>query len=201
MNCIWRLRLGGSIDNFTILAFAGSSRENSYNENLIKEATSIAEGIGEKVTMIHLADFEAPIYQADLEKANGMPETIIKLRKIMTEHDAIMIASPEYNASIPAFLKNTLDWVSRGEKGGYSPECYKDKIFAIMSASPGQGGGQRGLKHLSDIINSLGGKVISTQTSIGKAHEYFANENRPTNERLKQEVEELVEALRPLTSV
>lgn len=183
-------------NEFNILAFAGSSREGSFNEQLIQEAISIAQGMNAKITLIHLSDFEAPIYHADKEKL-GMPETIRKLRQLMIENDAIIIASPEYNASISPLLNNTLSWLSRGEQGGYSPDCFKGKHFAIMSTSPGGGGGKRGLKHLSDIIQTLGGKIVPTQTTIGNAYTYFAQKEREKNLSLVQEINELLEALNP----
>lgn len=178
--------------DLNILAFTGSSREGSYNEQLLEEATKIAEGLGAKVTTIRLADFEAPIYDTAFEQKNGMPATLRKLRRLMIESQGIMIASPEHNASVTARLKNVIDWLSRGEEGGYSPVCFEDKAFAIMSASPGQNGGQRGLIHLSDMIQTLGGQIIPLQTSVGNAHEYFVNKDCSNYERLKQEVEALI---------
>jgi NAD(P)H-dependent FMN reductase len=180
-----------------VLAFAGSTRTDSYNKKLISDAADIARKLGAKVTVIDLKDYSMPFYDGDLETKEGLPKNAKKLRDLMIKSDAIMIASPEYNSSIPAVLKNVLDWTSRGEKGGWSPEAFKDKRFAIMSASPGQGGGKRGLVHLRGIIEAAGGTVIEAQVCIPKAQEYFAEKNRPENPQLKTEIEQLLQ-LKPI---
>ena len=180
-----------------VLAFAGSTRADSYNKKLISDAADIARKLGAKVTVIDLKDYPMPFYDGDLETKEGLPKNAKKLRDLMIKSDAIMIASPEYNSSIPAVLKNVLDWTSRGEKGGWSPEAFKDKRFAIMSASPGQGGGKRGLVHLRGIIEAAGGTVIEAQVTIPTAQEYFAEKNRPENPQLKAEIEQLLQ-LKPI---
>ena len=180
-----------------VLAFAGSTRTDSYNKKLINDAADIARKLGAKVTVIDLKDYSMPFYDGDLEKKEGLPKNAKKLRDLMIKSDAIMIASPEYNSSLSAVLKNALDWTSRGEKGGYSPDTFKDKRFAIMSASPGPGGGKRGLVHLRSIIEAVGGSVIETQVTIPNAHQYFAEKERPENPQLKPEIEQLLQ-VKPL---
>src|SRR5258708_928066 len=88
-----------------VLAFSGSTRRDSYNQKLVEEAAKVAEGLGAKVTVIHLKDFPLPFYDADLEESEGMPEKARELRKLMIESDAIIIASPEYNRSVSGVLK------------------------------------------------------------------------------------------------
>lgn len=154
-----------------VVAFSGSSREGSYNKKLIAEAVDIAKEMGASVTFIDLKDYPMPFYDADLEKTEGMPESAQKLRKLMIESDAIIIASPEYNHSIPAVLKNALDWASRTETGEFSYDAFKGKQFALMSASPGKKGGEKGLVHLRDIIEDLKGDVVPLQVCVGKAYE------------------------------
>src|SRR5689334_4690376 len=89
-----------------VLAFAGSTRADSYNKKLVREAAEKAREMGALVTVIDLKDYPMPLYDADLESKNGMPENVKKLRQIMMAHDAMIIASPEYNASMSAVLKN-----------------------------------------------------------------------------------------------
>lgn len=187
--------------SLSILAFAGSTREGSYNEELIEEAANIATEMGAKVTRISLSDFPASIYQADDEKAKGMPETMRKLSQLFIEHDAIMIASPQYNASISPLLKNTLDWLSRVRGENRSHPCFDGKYFAIMSASPGKGGGREGLCHLSDIIIDIGGTIIPTRTTVGNAYDYFSEKDRTENSQLRKEVGELMDAIRQHSDV
>ncbi len=179
-----------------ILGIAGSSRENSYNKQLLGEAATIARQMGATVTIIDLKDYPMPFYDADLEKNQGMPENAKRLRSLMINSDAIIIASPEYNGSLPAVLKNALDWASRSEDGESSREAFKGKKFAIMSASPGQGGGARGLVHLQQIIENIGGEVVQKQVTVKQAYKVMSGngpiENAAIKQELKQEVQQLV---------
>lgn len=176
-----------------VLAFAGSTRADSYNKKLVQEAAALATQLGAKVTVIDLKDFPMPLYDADLEEKEGMPKNAERLRDLMIANDGVIIASPEYNASIPAVLKNALDWASRGEEGGSSRDAFKGKKFALMSASPGKGGGRRGLVHLRAIIENAGGEVVPQEVSIPSAHDYFANPKRPENPLLKLELQQLLQ--------
>jgi len=178
-----------------ILALAGSTKQGSFNVRLMEEAAKIARQLNAEVTVIHLQDFSIPLYSEDLEKKMGMPNDVKRLRKLFINSDAIIISSPEYNASIPALLKNLLDWASRTEEGQGSREAFKDKQFAIMSASPGGGGGARGLKHLQTIIEALGGKVISLQVSVANAHDAFDEKNQLKNEEIKKALKNEIEQL------
>jgi len=157
-----------------VLVFAGSSREGSYNKKLSQEAAEVARGLGAKVTWIDLKDYPMPFYDADLE-AKGMPVNAKKFRDLMVANDMIVIASPEYNASIPAVLKNALDWASR-QDGNASRSAFKGKKFALLSASPAGSGGARGLVHLRAIIQDVGGEVISEQVSVGAAYNALSDE-------------------------
>ena len=101
-----------------VLIFAGSTRAESVNKKLAKEAARMAKEMGAQATVIDLKDFSIPLYDADLEAKSGMPKNAKRLRDLMIANRSIVLVSPEYNASIPAVLKNALDWASRGEKGG-----------------------------------------------------------------------------------
>ena len=175
-----------------VLAFAGSTRTDSYNQKLVDEAAKMAEQLGAKVTVIYLKDFPLPFYDADLESKEGMPENARQLRKLMIESDAIIIASPEYNRSVSAVLKNALDWASRDEDGGGSYTAFRGKVFALMSASPGKKGGKRGLEHLRTIIEDVKGEIVSQEVTIPRAHEYFAEPKRGDNLVLRQELQKLL---------
>jgi len=158
-----------------VLVLAGSTRADSYNKKLATEAAQIARNLGAKVTQIDLKDYPMPFYDGDLEK-QGMPENAKKFRNLMIANDTIVISSPEYNGSIPAVLKNALDWASRGENGGPSRDAFKGKQFALLSTSPGQGGGARALVHLQAVIENVGGEVLDNFVSIPTAHEAFSEE-------------------------
>lgn len=185
--------LAGSLSaEVNVLALAGSTRRDSYNKQLMTEASQIAEKMGAKVTVFDLKEYPMPIYDADLEEEHGIATNAKKLRELMIRSDAIIIASPEYNSSVSPVLVNALAWASRNDEGP-SRDAFKGKKFAIMSASPGGGGGRRGLVHLQAIIQDVGGTVVPTKVSIPRAYEYFSNKNRPVNPELKQEIKELLQ--------
>lgn len=179
----------------SVLAFAGSSRDNSYNMALAREAAEIARQMGASVRFIDLKDYTLPIYDGDLEKKSGMPVKAKELRQLMIKSDAIIIASPEYNASITGLLKNTLDWASRTEDGNGSNEAFKGKKFALMSASPGQGGGKRGILHLQAIVQALGGQVVETQVLVPKADQAFNNQGQLTDQAIKDQLKTEIQSL------
>lgn len=180
-----------------VLAFSASTRADSYNKKLVLEAAEIARKMGAKVTIVDLKDYVIPFYNGDLEAKDGMPAKAREFRKLLIQNDAIIIASPEYNASIPGILKNLIDWTSRGEKGNYSPDAYQGKKFAIMSASPGKMGGARGLVHLRTVLEAIGGEVVSKQVSITEAHNAFNAKGQLTDPAMKQQLQQEVEQLFP----
>ncbi len=179
-----------------ILAFAGSTRQDSCNKKLINNAVEIARQLGANVTVIDLKDYPIPFYDGDLERDHGMPENAKKIRDMMLSSKAILIGSPEYNGSLSAVLKNVIDWASRNEKGEGSREAYAGKKFAIISCSPGGGGGARGLGHLRTIIQNIGGEVIALQVSVPNCMTAFNAQGKLLSEQtkadLKQEIQELM---------
>jgi NAD(P)H-dependent FMN reductase len=156
-----------------ILAFAGSTRTDSFNKKLIKIAAAGASETGAEVTVIDLRDFSLPIYDGDLEQEDGLPPNARKLKDLMLTHQGFLVSSPEYNSSISGVLKNTIDWASRQSEGETNLACFKDKVAGIMSASPGGLGGLRGLVHVRSILENIGVLVIPHQMAIAKAHEAF----------------------------
>src|SRR5690606_4141765 len=113
-----------------LLFFAGSAREGSYNKKLARLAAHIAEVNGIAATFADLGDYPMPIYDRDLELDGGVPENARKLKALMQVHGGVLIAAPEYNASITPLLKNTLDWVSRVRPEGEPPrQVFKTRVF------------------------------------------------------------------------
>jgi len=178
-----------------VLVFAGSLRQASLNKQLAAVAAAVAEAAGADVTHIDLRDYRIPPYDGDMETGGGIPERAQILRNLMEDHDAFIIASPEYNSSIPGTLKNYLDWVSRPDGDVPGLAAYKGKVAAILSASPGRLGGLRGLMHLRDILENMGVLVIPEQHAVSQAADAFAFDGGLKNERDQQAVEKVVQRL------
>jgi chromate reductase, NAD(P)H dehydrogenase (quinone) len=160
-----------------ILAFSGSIRRDSLNRMLIRAAADAAQAAGGDVMLIDLADYPLPLYNGDLEDKDGLPDNALRLKALFKEHDALLIASPEYNSSIPPLLKNAIDWVSREWQGESGLVPYQNKVAAILAASPGVFGGMRMLPHLRQVLNTLGVMVLPGQFSLAHADKAFDEEN------------------------
>ena len=157
-----------------ILAMAGSLRKDSYNKKLVKIAAEGARAAGAEVTVIDLKEFPLPVYDGDIEAAQGLPENAKKLKKIFLEHQGLLISSPEYNSSIPGGFKNAIDWVSRPEtKEEPALACFDKKIAVLLSASPGALGGLRALVPLRMMLENIRVTVLPAQIAVSKAHEAF----------------------------
>lgn len=170
-----------------ILAFAGSTRANSYNKKLAACAAKAAETAGAKVTLIDLRDFPLPLFDEDLE-AEGTPAMATQLKKLFLAHDGLLIASPEYNSSLSAVLKNAIDWVSRSAPGEPMKAAFLNKVASLMSASPGGLGGLRGLIHLRSILQNIGVIVLPDQFALGSAQDAFGHDGLLIDERTSQSV-------------
>ncbi|MBI3843358.1 MAG: NAD(P)H-dependent oxidoreductase [Planctomycetes bacterium] len=157
-----------------ILAFAGSLRVESWNKKLLKIAVAGARAAGADVTVLDLRDLPLPIFDEDLEKAEGLPPNARKLKDLLLANRGLLIASPEYNSSISAALKNAIDWASRPVPGEKPLECFVGKVAGLVSASPGALGGLRGLVHVRAIFGNIHVLVIPDQVAVSKAHEAFA---------------------------
>ena len=156
-----------------ILAFAASTRSESFNKKLVAITAQGARQAGAEVTLIDLKDFPLPLFDQDLEAEQGMPENGKKLKKLFNDHDGLLIASPEHNGSFPAILKNAIDWVSRPAPGEPSLAAFRGKVATLMSASPGALGGLRGLVHVRSILGNIGVIVLPDEIAVAKAHEAF----------------------------
>jgi len=174
-----------------VLAFAGSTRTNSYNKVLVKIAAAGARAAGAEVTYLDLRDFPMPLYDEDLEAAEGIPESALRFKELMVSHQGLLIASPEYNSSMSAVLKNAIDWASRPLPGEPPLAAFSDKVAAIMSASPGALGGLRGLVHVRSILSNIRVLVIPDQIAIVKAHEAFNSDGSLKDSQQQNSVEKL----------
>lgn len=170
-----------------ILAFAGSARKESFNKKLLQIAASGAQEA--VVTLIDLADYPMPLFDQDLEQDKGIPENALRFKKLLIEHDALMIASPEYNSAFSPLLKNVIDWASRAESDDEPPlAAYQGKIAAIMSASPGALGGLRGLVLLRMLLSNIGVIVLPEQQTIPQAFKAFNGDGSLIDKKKQESV-------------
>lgn len=181
-----------------LLFFAGSAREGSHNKRLAKLGTAIAEANGIASTFADLGDYPMPLYDADLQTRDGIPENAHKLEALMRVHTGVFIACPEYNASITPLLKNTLDWMSRIR----DPEplfVFKTRVFALGSSSPGGMGGLRGLNTVRTVLElGLSALVLPEQFAVPRATEAYDDhghlKNKDSQEQFKQLIVKLARA-------
>ena len=179
-----------------ILAFAGSTRNGSYNQKLVAAAAEDARHAGATVTVVNLRDFALPLFDQDLEDAQGLPAGAKQFKTLLREHDGFLLASPEYNSSFTPLLKNAIDWASRAESKEEPPlAAYRGKVAALMSASPGALGGLRGLVHLRALLGNIGVIVLPDQVAVGSAHEVFDDAGHIKDERKAAQVANLAGSL------
>lgn len=164
-----------------ILAFAGSTREASFNKKLVKVAAAGARDTGAEVTVIDLRDFPMPLYDGDLEASEGLPDNAKKLKALFLEHQGLLISSPEYNGGMSAVLKNTIDWVSRKDGDEPALVAYKDKVCGLMAAAPGRLGGIRSLANVRQILSGIGVLVIPQQHALAGAGDAFGEDGMLTD--------------------
>jgi NAD(P)H-dependent FMN reductase len=156
-----------------ILAFAGSTRTQSWNKKLIRLGADAARRAGAEVSLIDLRDFAMPLYDGDLEAAQGLPPAARELKRLMVEHDGLLLSCPEYNSSISGVLKNAIDWVSRPQAGEPPAPAFRGKLASLLAASPGNLGGIRALFTVRQVLTVLGTFVLPTQFGLARAAEAF----------------------------
>ncbi len=174
-----------------ILAFAGSTRRESFNKKLVKIAADAARSAGAQVTCLDLKDFPMPLYDGDLEAEQGVPENAKKFKDMLLAHDGLLISAPEYNSSISGVLKNTIDWASRPVPGEASKDCFAGKVVTLMSASPGALGGLRSLVTVRSLLSNMRVIVLPDQVAIPKAHEAFGPDGKLKDPKQQTSIEAL----------
>jgi len=151
-----------------VLVFGASLRADSWNRKLAALAAQVAEEAGAVVDHASMRDFDLPLYDGDLEAAEGIPRGAEELRRRLLDSDAFIIASPEYNGSMPGTLKNLIDWTSR-----FRPQPFDGRHGLLLSASPSLAGGNRGLWALRVPLEHLGARIFPDMFSLARAHQAF----------------------------
>ncbi len=180
-----------------IVVFAGSTRSGAYSGKTAGAAVKMLAILGGEVTQLSLLDYPLPLMNEDLERDQGIPANVMRLAKIIDIHDGILIATPEYNASIPPLLKNTLDWLSRNLKdsSGRPLKPFDGKVAALCSSSTGAFGGMRALNHLRPVCMGIGLEVITPQCSVSNAKTAFDDNGELVNERTRATMERTCKTL------
>ena len=155
-----------------VLVFAASLRVESLNRRLAALAARVAEQYGATVDLASMRDFDVPLYDGDVEAAQGIPPGAQELRRRLTESDAFIISSPEYNGSMPGTIKNLIDWTSR-----FRPQPFDGRHGLLISASPSLAGGNRGLWSLRMPLEHLGARIFPDMFSLAMAHKAFAGDD------------------------
>lgn len=180
-----------------LLALSGSTRSESVNKKALMLLGEELKRQGAVVTYIDLSDYTLPIYNGDLEVNQGIPENAKKLQDLIASHDGLLIASPEYNGLPSPLLINSIDWASReiaGKKDS-GVKIFQGKTAALIAASPGKSGGNRGLSVLAQFLSNIGVKVIPEQTTIPEAFQAFDAQGQLKNKVLSQNITSEAKAL------
>ena len=162
-----------------ILVIPGSLRTGSHNAKLAMAAAYEFAQAGVDVTRISLGDFPLPIYDGDLQSRFGVPKNAVNLKRMMSAHHGVLIVTPEYNSSVPALVKNTIDWVSRVQDPNETRgQVFRGRAFAIAAASESRLGGSRALSALRLILSACQATVIPSQLALSFAGEAYDDMDR-----------------------
>lgn len=178
------------------LVFSVSLRTDSLNSKLAKLAAQKIEANGGAVDLASMKDFDCPSYNQDNEIEYDFPPGAEEFRKRILANDAFIIASPEYNGSMPGLIKNSIDWVSR-----FRPQPFNEKQSMLMSASPSMAGGNKALWSLRIPLEHLGARIYPSMFSLAMAHKAFDEDNtsiKLTDETLEKRFEDNIKAFMSL---
>ncbi len=177
--------------NLKLLTISGSLRKGSFNRKLLGAA---AEAFGP--ADVTDADLNLPLYDGDLEEAEGIPASVQTLADQVAAADAIVIASPEYNKGIPGVLKNAFDWISRVPGG-----AFKGKPTVVVSAAAGRTGGETANYMVVNCLLALQPRLLpGPMVLIAGAHGEFDEDGKLTNERYQEALTARMQGLREAAS-
>ncbi len=162
-----------------ILVIPGSLRTGSLNAKLAAAASHEIAQQGAEVTRISLGDFPLPIYDGELHTKSGVPKHAVNLKRMMSAHHGVLVVTPEYNSSVPALVKNTIDWVSRvQDTNEVRGQVFRERPFAIAAASDSRLGGTRSLAALRLILTACHAQIIPNQLALSFASEAYDDMDR-----------------------
>ena len=170
-----------------LLAFAASLKRESLNRKLLHLAVELAREAQVEVDLAHFREFDMPLYDADLQNSTGFPEGARELARRIEAVDGLMIASPEYNYSLPGTLKNAIDWVSR-----MKPMPLRGKHGVLLAASTSLVGGIRGLWALRVPLEGLGVMLLPEMFALAQAPQAFDEHGKLKDPELQERLRKLV---------
>jgi chromate reductase len=185
--------LRGEREPVRFLVFSASLRSESLNTRLARLAAEVVEAQGGEVDQASMREFNVPSFDGDVEKSDGLPPGALELRQRLLASDAFVIASPEYNASMPGLLKNLIDWVSRSR-----PQPFHERHGLLLSASPSMVGGNRGLWALRIPLEHLGARIFPDMFSLAQAHIAFGDAGRIETPQLQERFDGTIAAFMDL---
>jgi len=170
----------------SFLVFSASLRAGSLNTKLATLAAAAIERHEGKADVVAMSAFDCPSYGQDAGAA-GFPPGATELRNRLEAHDGLVIASPEYNGSMPGAVKNVIDWASR-----FRPQPFNTKHALLLSASPSMAGGNRGLWALRVPLEHLGTRVYPDMFSLAQAHQAFDAQGHIANQQLADRFDQTI---------
>ena len=179
-----------------ILGLCGSLREHSYTRRVLKVAAEGARRSGGEVDLLDLRDFPLPIFNVDDVAARGFDPKALELQELLNRYHGLLVASPEYNGSIPGGLKNAIDWASRKSGKFGLNEVFKNKFAAMITASPGSFGGIRCLAHMRGVLSIMGVNVLPSEIAVSFVGDKFEGDSEEmTDEKTRSLLEGLGSSL------
>jgi len=171
-----------------LLAVAASLRRGSLNRKLLGNAVAAARRAGAEVVEAEFAEFDVPAFNADVQEASGFPPGAIRFRERLEAADGLLLASPEYNYSMPGALKNLIDWVSR-----MRPVPFRGRSALLLATSNGPIGGIRGLWQLRIPLEGLGMFVHPDMFSLPAGGQALGEDGMLTDPKVAERLQGLVE--------
>jgi chromate reductase, NAD(P)H dehydrogenase (quinone) len=182
-----------------VLAVCGSTRNGSFNRMLMAEAiAAVGDSATVQIVELNSPDLSMPFYCGTLEVTDGLPKGARHFRQMLQSSDLLLFVTPEHNGSVPAVLKNALDWASRDEKKQPSRDAFQDKPALLMSTSPSPYGGARAVANLRTILENVGTRVLPAphQVSVGGCYSCFdAKSGKLIDDKQKDAVHVAVKSL------
>jgi chromate reductase len=170
-----------------LLAFAASLKRESLNRKLLNVAVELARDSGIVVDLAEFREFDMPLYNADVQNSTGFPEGASEMSRRIQAADGLLLASPEYNYSVPGTLKNAIDWVSR-----MNPMPFRGKHGLLLAASSTLAGGTRGLWALRVPLEGLGVTLYPDMFALAQAAQALDEHSKLKDPKLQQRLEKLV---------